>query len=228
MDITGIEVSGEVYELNDETARTNAQTATQTAEDASETAESADATATANATAIGTLANLETTEKANLVGAINEVNAKGSGVKMLDITSFFDTPTSSYGTFANFKVTVNNLKQVAISFTFTPNSNVALSASSVLDYLGSITLGGTVASLFTALENAGIDFSDINQSLSDAHSANFFEMSCEGQLIFSVTTSVTASSNYFQIQINPRTGLVRTAGSYSGMASASLSFIFQC
>lgn len=95
MDITGIEVSGEVYELNDETARTNAQTATQTAESANETATSADATATANATAIGTLTDLETTEKTNLVGAINEVDAKSSD--LLDLTEYL-TMTTQYST----------------------------------------------------------------------------------------------------------------------------------
>lgn len=93
MDITGIEVSGEVYELNDETARTNAQTATQTAESANEIATSADATATANATAIGTLTDLETTEKTNLVGAINEVDAKSS--ELLDLSEYLTRTTQN-------------------------------------------------------------------------------------------------------------------------------------
>ena len=41
---------------------------------AQSTATSADGKATTNASAIGTLANLTTTEKSNLVGAVNEVN----------------------------------------------------------------------------------------------------------------------------------------------------------
>lgn len=54
-DIKGIELASDIYGLEDETARDNVET---------------------NTSAIGTLANLETTAKTNLVEAINEVNEK--------------------------------------------------------------------------------------------------------------------------------------------------------
>ncbi len=53
-DIKGIELASDIYGLEDETARDNVET---------------------NTSAIGTLANLETTAKTNLVAAINEVNS---------------------------------------------------------------------------------------------------------------------------------------------------------
>lgn len=51
-DIKGIELASDIYGLEDETARDNSET---------------------NTSAIGTLANLETTAKTNLVAAINEL-----------------------------------------------------------------------------------------------------------------------------------------------------------
>lgn len=53
--IKGIELASDIYGLEDETARDNAET---------------------NTSAIGTLANLNTTAKTNLVAAINEVDEK--------------------------------------------------------------------------------------------------------------------------------------------------------
>lgn len=64
--IKGIELASEIYGLEDETARGDTET---------------------NASAIGTLANLETTAKDNLVAAINEVNSKTSPTKETFITS---------------------------------------------------------------------------------------------------------------------------------------------
>lgn len=63
-DIKGIELASDIYGLEDETARDNVET---------------------NTSAIGTLANLETTAKTNLVAAINEVNEKTDDWE--DITS---------------------------------------------------------------------------------------------------------------------------------------------
>lgn len=70
MNIKGIEVSGEIYDIEDETARTNAS---------------------GNATSIGDLSELETTEKSSLVGAINEVASGGGsgGAEWEDASSYF-------------------------------------------------------------------------------------------------------------------------------------------
>lgn len=53
----------------------------------------AQADATTALTRIGTMANLDTTEKTNLVGAINEVNEKGLGI---NFTTFKTFETSDY------------------------------------------------------------------------------------------------------------------------------------
>lgn len=90
MEIKGIEVSGEVYDITDETARTNAESASNVATEAkeavetvtenvetiTETANTAKETAEGNAENIGNLSDLETTEKTSLVAAVNEVNGK--------------------------------------------------------------------------------------------------------------------------------------------------------
>ena len=89
-DIRGIELASEIYGLEDTSARNTATAASQTATQAGQTATQASQTATqASQTAtqasqtetqadstIGTLANLETTAKTDLVSAINEVNGK--------------------------------------------------------------------------------------------------------------------------------------------------------
>lgn len=69
-DIKGIELASDIYGLEDETARDNTET---------------------NTSAIGTLVNLQTTAKANLVAAINEVNEKSD-----DNASSIET-LSTYG-----------------------------------------------------------------------------------------------------------------------------------
>ena len=85
-DIRGIELASEIYGLEDTSARNTAtaasqtatqagQTATQasqTATQASQTATQASQTATQADSKIGTLANLQTTVKTDLVSAINE------------------------------------------------------------------------------------------------------------------------------------------------------------
>lgn len=64
-DIKGIELASDIYGLEDETARDNTET---------------------NTSAIGTLANLETTAKTNLVAAINEVKADTTPDTLVDNT----------------------------------------------------------------------------------------------------------------------------------------------
>ena len=66
-----------------ETAETLATQAKGTAETASSVANTANTLATQNATNIGTMASLSTTDKASLVGAINEVNTTASAVDSL-------------------------------------------------------------------------------------------------------------------------------------------------
>ena len=73
------------------TSATNAQTAAETAQTTATTAVTNAAAAQTSAdsanTKIGTLANLNTTEKTNLVGAINEVNTKASTSVVVDSLS---------------------------------------------------------------------------------------------------------------------------------------------
>lgn len=88
-DIKGIELASDIYGLEDETARDSTET---------------------NTSAIGTLANLETTAKNNLVAAINEVNGK------IPIPTFLTNPTMGPAFSAgNFNVVkYGNLVQVNI------------------------------------------------------------------------------------------------------------------
>jgi hypothetical protein len=77
------------------TAATNAQTAAEnaatTANTAVTNAAAADTKATTANTNIGTMANLSTTEKQTLVGAINEVNTKASTSQVIDSLSGSET-----------------------------------------------------------------------------------------------------------------------------------------
>lgn len=69
-----------------ETAETLATQAKGTAETASTIANTANTLATQNATNIGTMANLDTTNKSSLVNAINEVNTTAGGISTLETT----------------------------------------------------------------------------------------------------------------------------------------------
>ncbi len=71
--IKGIELASEIYDLEDETARSTATAASQTATTASQTATAASQTATQADSKIGNLTDLLTTTKTNLVAAINEL-----------------------------------------------------------------------------------------------------------------------------------------------------------
>lgn len=70
-EIKGIEVSGEVYNISDETARNATET---------------------NATSIGTLTDLETEEKSNLVEAINEIAGASGGTPAILVS---ESPTTT-------------------------------------------------------------------------------------------------------------------------------------
>ena len=127
----GIEVSGTIYDNEDETARNGVST---------------------NATSIGTLANLETEEKTNLVGSLNEVlgSIKDYSVKRFtpdsitadsshavvlsfDTSKFTDTAYINIGVVVNAnsyqeaKITLNpSLSSSGVSFTFGDTSFMPL------------------------------------------------------------------------------------------------------
>lgn len=75
-DIKGIELASDIYGLEDETARDNTET---------------------NTSAIGTLADLQTTAKTNLVAAINEIETQANGRRNLRTISFKNGFTKSIG-----------------------------------------------------------------------------------------------------------------------------------
>ena len=72
-DIKGIELASDIYGLEDETARDNSET---------------------NTSAIGTLANLQTTVKTDLVSAINEVVPEVQSRPIIKITTRKSTPSN--------------------------------------------------------------------------------------------------------------------------------------
>lgn len=98
MEIKGIEVSGEIYDIEDETARTNASEASSNASEAKTATQTlASTVSTLSDTVsnhstdieqlgdeIGDLADLETTAKTDLVSALNEVNEKANFAEQLD------------------------------------------------------------------------------------------------------------------------------------------------
>lgn len=110
MEIKGIEVSGEIYDIEDETARTNASEASSNASEAKTATQTlASTVSTLSDTVsnhstdieqlgdeIGDLADLETTAKTDLVSAINEVDAK---VDDTNKTTIFDFLTLIFGNY---------------------------------------------------------------------------------------------------------------------------------
>ena len=108
--VLGIEVSGTTYDIEDETARSTASSASSLATQASEDvgtlqttvnniSDSVDRIADDLQTAednIGDLADLETTAKADLVSAVNEVNEKADEANK---TSIFDFLTLVFGSY---------------------------------------------------------------------------------------------------------------------------------
>lgn len=103
--IRGIELASDIYDLQDTQGRSATQTAQNTATQAQELAED-------NESSIGTLANLNTTAKNNLVSAINEVNGKADGT-----TKTINTLPSGYtGSFdALFMVVHRNGNSVTVT-----------------------------------------------------------------------------------------------------------------
>ena len=92
--IKGIELASEVYDLEDTSARDTATTASQTATTASETATEANQKATtAGQTAteanekIGSLSDLLTTVKTNIVAAINELFNKINNIRFHSLST---------------------------------------------------------------------------------------------------------------------------------------------
>lgn len=107
--ITGIEVSGSTYDLEDTTARNTASSASSTATQASadvsalqttvnNISDNVDTIADDLQTAednIGDLADLETTTKTNLVGAVNEIVSKVQSRPIVTITTTKSSASST-------------------------------------------------------------------------------------------------------------------------------------
>ena len=88
----------------------------------------------ANTTAIGTLANLNTTEKTNLVGAINEVNGRFSGLIITDEFTSDNITVSANSTFSySFDITKTGYKALGILWVDCFSSDVVLAKYSQYD-----------------------------------------------------------------------------------------------
>lgn len=133
--IRGIELASEIYDLEDTSARNTATSASQTATTASQTATEANQTATqagqtaaqASQTAtqadekIGTLADLKTTAKANLVAAINEINAAVGGTHTQKTVSFESGFSNLTGNRVDY---VSGIKALVFSVGGTKNTEI--------------------------------------------------------------------------------------------------------
>lgn len=85
--VNGNKVLTETAQTTADTAIANAENAQSTANTAVTNSAQAQASANLNASNIGTMANLETTDKTSLVEAINEVNTKASTSEVVDSLS---------------------------------------------------------------------------------------------------------------------------------------------
>lgn len=132
-----------------DTAYTNAGTADGKADTAITTANSALSSAGTANTSIGTLANLTTTEKTNLVGAINEVNADVAQ-NTTDIAKFNFTSFTTYDK-DSVDITTNGCTITAGSVTVAKNSD-----GSICKVYGSLTLSKTNQTAHVYIANTGI------------------------------------------------------------------------
>lgn len=152
-------IDGDIYTA--QTKADNAYTLADTADGKADNAQTTANTAVTNAgtanTNIGTMANLETTEKTNLVGAINEVNGEISSIKnsISNIDSRFNF--TSFKHYDNINDTTN--VTVNTNFTFSKfDVYVATNAEgSVFKVYGEVRYNTTATSTNTVtLKNTGI------------------------------------------------------------------------
>ena len=103
---------------------------------AKSTADGADGKATANATAIGTLANLTTDVKTNLVGAVNEVDSHAD--------TALNTASTAAGNATQALTTANGLASyLAITPTVIPSNKVITSSGTINSAEVTIALNST-------------------------------------------------------------------------------------
>ena len=148
-----------------------------------------------NTTAIGTLSNLTTTEKSNLVGAINEVNGDLGTLSETvgDHTTAIATNTSAIGTLANLKTT-NKSNLVAstneiydiINDYFTFNYDVInLTNSNIITGNGSFN---------SSPAQVTIAYND-NKTLAKIYTSVWYSAGSQTDLEFSVQSALRPSSD---------------------------------
>lgn len=126
-------------------AATAAAAAQSSAESASTAASAADTKATAANTAIGDLTLLDTTDKTNLVAAINEVNAKPSGDTGVELTQTVASGATSV-TFTDAAITAGAKLLLFFDDVFIPYSAVTVGSGTV-----TYTIEETTASVTATL-----------------------------------------------------------------------------
>lgn len=128
-----------------DTAFANAGTADGKADTAITNAGLAQGDASTALTRIGTMANLETTEKTNLVGAINEVKEVADEVNKFNLTTITTYNKDSQG------LTIEGCTITGGSITIARNSD-----SSICKVYGSLTLSKTAQGGYITIPNTGI------------------------------------------------------------------------
>ena len=128
-----------------DTAFANAGTADGKADTAITNAGLAQGDASTALTRIGTMANLNTTEKTNLVGAINEVKTTADEINKFNLTSITTYNKDSQG------VSVEGCTIDSGSITIAKNSD-----GSICKVYGSLTLNKTAQGGYITIANSGI------------------------------------------------------------------------
>lgn len=247
MTVKGIEVSGTVYDNEDETARNTASTASSVATQASEDVSTLQTTVNNISDSvdtisddlqtvednIGDLADLETTAKTNLVSAVNEINANALGAtsKSLTISSICQESSSSFtgnnGTDRYYKNSDN--------FPFSDFSALELriKGGKVIQILaggsGSYTAMASVYTILWSIEITHTNF------LANIGTEKQWEAFTKSRSIFGGTlnirnaiiltdVTITYSSGYDSVVLVGRTGLTEALTAGGGGGGGSIPF----
>lgn len=167
----------------------------------------ADSKATENATNIGTLSNLTTTEKSSIVGAINEVNSESSSVG--DLTTLTTTDkTSVVGAINEVNGKANTIGDIA-NLTTTDKTSVVNSVNEVNAKANTI---GNLSNLATTDKTSIVNAINENKTTIDNNKnatdnfettiTNYLTLSDNRNLSNPTTSSGTTAGNTMRVALN--------------------------
>ena len=183
---------------------------------------SAESKALQNESDIGTLSNLDTTAKNNLVSAINEVNtqAGNNATAISNLTTSVGANTGNIGTMANLQTTAKDNLVNAVNELKGVNDT---QSTKIANIENNLALNNVIDLPINNSTSTGIDrttFDEIDsQPLKFAHNDNYSIFKLYGILQFTVTdyTSKITFSNIIPSAYRPLTDInIRPIGMYRG------------